>query len=109
VDKGKIVFVFHIQNSLPRELPFLGASTASAFEALTIRLCKEGGMGERDLENVACVGYRVETADDMEELTLGKKTGEKGWNTMLRVIMAKDVWQGNLDAPSLVQIGIFVD
>ena len=66
-------------------------------------------MTEKDLENVAGVEYRVEIADNLDELTLGKKTGEKGWNTMLRAIMAKDVWQGNLDEPTPIRIDIFVD
>lgn len=109
VKKGKIEFIFHLQNSLTHIIPFTRATYARAFEGLTLRLCKEAGMPGRDVENVVRVAYRLEKSDDLVELKLGQKTGDESWDILMRAIEGKDVWQGELDEPFVLHIDIFVD
>ena len=111
VKTDKIVFICHFQNSTTSVHPFSRANIALAFEACILQLCKDvGGMTENEVENVARVAYRVEETDALLELKLGKKEGEKSWKALMHAVMAQDVWEvEDLQAPSFVQIDIFVD
>jgi len=109
VKKAKIEFIFHLQNSITHILPFLRATHAPAFEALTLRLCEEAGMAEREVENVVRVAYRLEESDDLVELKLGRKIGNESWDILMRAVEGKDVWQGELIGPFVLHIDIFVD